>query len=94
MNPPFLDIRLSGSIVQAGLSERFGWNANDVFFRAIAESELRFNCMFPFALHDLLDAGLAQAVPFSAESGFADGFEGFVDENTAMETAWEIELLY
>lgn len=88
MDTPFLDVRLSGIIVQAGLSESFGWNANDVLFCAIAKPELGFNSMFPFAFHDFPDACLTQAVPLLAKSGFADGFEGFIDKNASTETAW------
>jgi hypothetical protein len=42
--------------------------------------------MFPFTFHNLLDACLAQTIPSSAESGFAHGFKGFVDEDASMET--------
>lgn len=53
------DERLSALVVQAGLPEGFGWDADDVFFRIVAKLELGLDSVFSFTFHDLFDARLA-----------------------------------
>ena len=45
------------------------------------------------ALHDLLDARLAEAVPPSSQAGLADALEGLVNEDATTEAAFEKALV-
>lgn len=87
MDAPILNVRLPASVIQAGFSKGFRRNSDDVLLLGIFRLELRLNSVFPFTLHDLLDASLAQAVPLPSQPRLADSLEGLVNEDAAAETA-------
>lgn len=55
--------------------------------------ELRLDVELPLALHDLLDSGLAEAVPLSSQAGLAYSLKGLVDEDAAAEAAFAASVL-
>lgn len=87
MNPSALDDWVF-QVVGNRVPECFGRNADNVFLAFIERLELGFDSRLPISLHDILDSGFAEAVPFSPKAGLAYQLKGFVDEDTTAKTTF------
>ncbi len=86
MDAPILDVRLTAGILHTRIPKSFGWDTNDVLLLGHAGLELGLDGMHPLALHDFLEAGVAEVVPAPAEPCFTHCLEGFIDEDTTTQT--------
>ena len=65
VNASTFDVGLPTFVIEIRAFKSFGRDRNNVFLSCIFQSELWLNRIFPFTLHDISDAGLAEFVPLA-----------------------------